>query len=134
LCGTAVDTGLSKVGCFIGDHTKTAINSLFNTGTSIGVMCFVMPIGELLPKHIPSFCSLRDGGLAPGLDVDRLLSAARVAMSRRDRELTAADERLLRFLFLLTRKEREDALARAQEKRWLRAEQALRAADATFGP
>ena len=48
-------SGELKVGCFIGDHTKTAIGSLFNTGTSVGVMCLILPDGELLPKHVPSF-------------------------------------------------------------------------------
>ncbi|MCA9073348.1 MAG: hypothetical protein KDA84_30700, partial [Planctomycetaceae bacterium] len=55
LTGDAIDTAQTKVGCYIGDHTKTAIGSLFNTGSSIGVMCMVLPGGELLPKHVPSF-------------------------------------------------------------------------------
>ena len=38
LAGESLDTGSTKVGCFIGDHTKTALASLINTGSSIGVM------------------------------------------------------------------------------------------------
>ena len=117
LQGTPVDTGLSKVGCFIGDHTKTALGSLFNTGSSIGVMCTILPGGELLPKHVPSFASIWHGELAPGLAFERLLAAARIAMLRRDCELTAAEERLWQHLFHTTRREREDAIDRSRAKR-----------------
>lgn len=116
LGGTAVDTGLLKVGCFIGDYTKTAIGSLFNTGSSIGVMCLVLPGGELLPKHIPSFCSIWHGSLAPGLPLERSLAAARVSMRRRSCNLTPPHERLLRAVYQMSHREREEALVRAQEK------------------
>ena len=43
LWGEPIDSGSTKVGCFIGDHSKTAICSLFNTGTSVGVMSMVLP-------------------------------------------------------------------------------------------
>jgi len=117
LSGTAIDTGLTKVGSFIGDHTKTALNSLLNTGTSVGVMCMILPGGELLPKHIPSFTSIWHGELAEGLPLERCLEGARAALRRRERELTPAHERLLRHLHYLTRAEREEALAHFQEKR-----------------
>ena len=69
LQGDPVPTGQAKVGCFIGDHTRTGMGSMLNTGTAIGVMCNVLPAGILLPKHVPSFTavSLRPGraGLPP---------------------------------------------------------------------
>ncbi len=34
--GESVDTGLTKIGCFIADHAKTAIGSLLNTGSRLG--------------------------------------------------------------------------------------------------
>ena len=40
--GARVDTGLMKVGSFLGDHTKTSVNVLFNTGTTVG------PFAQLL--------------------------------------------------------------------------------------
>ena len=63
LQGDPIPTGEAKVGCFIGDHTRTGMGSMLNTGTSIGVMCNVLPAGILLPKHVPSFTavSLRPG-------------------------------------------------------------------------
>ncbi|MCA9116724.1 MAG: hypothetical protein KDA79_16700, partial [Planctomycetaceae bacterium] len=88
LAGTPVDSGSGKVGCFIGDHTKTALCSLFNTGSSIGVMCMVLPGGELLPKHIPSFSRVWHGSLQEGGPLEPHLETARLAMSRRNHSLT----------------------------------------------
>src|SRR6185369_760777 len=78
LNGEPIDTGLTKVGCFIGDFTKTGLGSLFNTGSSVGVMCMILPGGELLPKFLPSFSAVWHGAIAPGLTLDRNLTAARV--------------------------------------------------------
>ena len=58
LGGDPVATGQAKVGCFIGDHTRTGMGSQLNTGTAIGVMCNVLPAGPLLPKHVPSFAAV----------------------------------------------------------------------------
>ena len=116
LTGEVLDTQRTKVGCFIGDHTKTAIGSLFNTGSSIGVMCLILPGGELLPKHVPSFTRIWHGELCEGWDLNRSLETARTAMGRRGMELTAAEERLLRHLERQTWAEREAALARFGRK------------------
>jgi len=73
LTGHVFETNETKVGCFIGDHTKTAIGSLFNTGASIGVMCMILPGGELLPKHVPSFSRVWHGELVNGWNLNRSL-------------------------------------------------------------
>jgi UDP-N-acetylglucosamine diphosphorylase/glucosamine-1-phosphate N-acetyltransferase len=44
----------NKCGVFIGDYSRSAINTSFNTGTVVGVSCNVFGNG-LSPKHIPSF-------------------------------------------------------------------------------
>jgi len=118
LAGVPLDTGTNKVGCFIGDHSKTALCSLFNTGSSIGVMSMVLPGGELLPKHIPSFTRIWHGRLEalPDGGLEASLAAARVAMSRRNVELTSATERLLRRVFAETAEERSTALVRTKRK------------------
>ena len=110
LDGDPVDTSSTKVGCFIGDHTKTAIDSMFNTGSSIGVMSMVLPGGELLPKFVPSFSKVWHGHLAEGWDLDRSLETARTCMKRRDHELTAAQENLLRHLQHTTQARRAEAI------------------------
>jgi len=115
--GLPVETGSKKVGCFIGDHTKTALGSLFNTGSSIGVMCMVLPAGELLPKHVPSFCRIWYGVPDDRLDLDAALQTARTAMARRHVELSPAQEQVLRHLYNQTREERAAAISRFAEKR-----------------
>ena len=116
LSGVSIDSGEMKVGCFIGDHTKTAIGSLFNTGSSIGVMCLILPDGELLPKHIPSFSRIWHGELIEGLPLEKGLATARVALERRNLELTAVQEQLLRRVHAQTLTERERAIDRFAEK------------------
>ena len=117
LSGKSVDSGMVKVGCFIGDHAKTGLGSLFNTGSSIGVMCMILPGGELLPKHVPSFTAVWHGELADAMPFERSLVAARIAMQRRDVEMTDAQERLLHWIHSATQSERDEAILRFQEKR-----------------
>jgi len=110
----SVDTGSTKVGCFIGDHTKAAIGCLLNTGTIVGVMSMLLPDGGLLPKHVPSFAWHRHGRIESSDDVlARGIDAARIAMSRRNCALTAAGEELLRHAYAATCGEREGAFRRA---------------------
>ena len=53
LQGDPVKTGQTKVGCFIGDHTRTGMGSMLNTGTSIGVMCNVLARRPALAQARP---------------------------------------------------------------------------------
>ncbi|MEX0717548.1 MAG: putative sugar nucleotidyl transferase [Planctomycetaceae bacterium] len=115
LVGEAIDTGSTKVGCFIGDHTKTAIGSLFNTGSSVGIMCLILPGGELLPKHVPSFSRVWHGELVEPWDLARNLDTAQAAMFRRGTKLTPAMERLIRYHFESTSEERAVALHRSRD-------------------
>ena len=112
LSGQPIDSGSTKVGSFFGDHAKTALCSQFNTGSSIGVMTMVLPGGELLPKHIPPFSRIWHGAIDDNLDLESALATARMAMSRRDQELSPAQERLLRHLYQSTANERAAAIAR----------------------
>ncbi len=41
--GRIVPTGATKVGCFLGDHTKTGLGTLLNTGTNAGAFCNLLP-------------------------------------------------------------------------------------------
>lgn len=117
LQGELVDSGLMKVGSFFGDHTKVAIDSMFNTGTSIGVMAMVVPGGRLLPRHIPSFCSVQYGELSADWPLEESLASCRIAMGRRDQVMTAGEERLIRQVYVDTSDEREMAMNRVAEKK-----------------
>ena len=58
---TPVSTGSTKVGSLIGDHTKTSIGTLMNTGAYVGAMALIATNGKLLPKFLPSFAWYRRG-------------------------------------------------------------------------
>jgi UDP-N-acetylglucosamine diphosphorylase / glucose-1-phosphate thymidylyltransferase / UDP-N-acetylgalactosamine diphosphorylase / glucosamine-1-phosphate N-acetyltransferase / galactosamine-1-phosphate N-acetyltransferase len=79
-----VDTGEMKVGCFIGDHVRTAIGTMLNTGTVVGpgsnIFGATMP-----PRHVLPF-SWGGGGVVHALE--RFIETTEVAMGRRDVMLT----------------------------------------------
>lgn len=80
--GGDVDTGMTKLGCLLGDHVKTAIGTMLNTGTVVGPGANVFG-GEMPPKHVPPF-SWGDGKY----DRDKFLDTAAHVMARRDVELS----------------------------------------------
>jgi UDP-N-acetylglucosamine diphosphorylase/glucosamine-1-phosphate N-acetyltransferase len=117
LGGDPVPTGMAKVGCFIGDHTRTGMGSMLNTGTVVGVMCNVLPAGILLPKHVPSFAAVLYGRVAPGFPLEQLFATARIVMSRRGKVFTATEEQLYAELYEQTYLERERAFQRTRDNR-----------------
>ncbi|MBN2564969.1 MAG: transferase, partial [Candidatus Eisenbacteria bacterium] len=104
--GRAVDTESTFVGATIGDHTKTAIGTKLNTGTVIGVFCNVVSSG-FPPKYIPSFSWCTPDGVVEH-ELEKALSTARLVMSRRDVEMSAAEEELIRSAHGETAGERRD--------------------------
>ena len=90
---------------------------MLNTGTSIGVMCNVLPAGLLLPKHIPSFTSVLYGRVAPGFPLDQLMATAEIVMGRRGQAFSNAEKQLYLDLHEQTRLERERAFAKARDKK-----------------
>jgi len=92
-----VDTGSLFVGLFMGDHTKTGINTMFNTGTVVGVGCNVYGAGVPL-RFIPSF-TWGGAEIIAKCDLEKTLDTARRAMARRKMILTLAQEKVLRKLY-----------------------------------
>lgn len=115
--GKPVDSGDTKVGAFIGDHTKTGIGCLFNTGTVVGMMSLLIPNGEPFPKTIPSFCWFFRGRVSRGRGLKPLIETARIAMGRRKVELTEADAELFEKLYQITKPERDEAIKRGRERK-----------------
>jgi UDP-N-acetylglucosamine diphosphorylase / glucose-1-phosphate thymidylyltransferase / UDP-N-acetylgalactosamine diphosphorylase / glucosamine-1-phosphate N-acetyltransferase / galactosamine-1-phosphate N-acetyltransferase len=95
------DTGESKIGCFLGDHVKTAIGTLLNTGTVIEVGSNLF--GGMPPKYMPPFSW---GEPEAPYDFDRFAQTAQVVMARRDVELGDGGRALLRTAWEATRGER----------------------------
>ena len=115
--GESVDSGDLKVGAFIGDHTKTGLATLFNTGTIVGVMCNILPAGELLPRYIPSFSATFGGTLSRGLGLKKLLATARHAVQRRKVALTDADVAMFEHIYEATDPERRELIKKARRKK-----------------
>lgn len=118
LGGDPVATGQAKIGCFLGDHTRTGLGSMINTGTVVGVMCNLLPAGPLLPKHVPSFAAVRYGRVAPGFPLEEMFATARIVKSRRGEVFTPIEEQLYLDLYEQTRLERERAFQKARERRF----------------
>lgn len=107
--GQLIDSGSLFVGLFMGDHSKSGINTMFNTGTVVGVMSNVFGAGYP-PKYIPSFT----WGGAEALvehNFDKAIDTARKVMSRRKVEFTDAHKRFYRHIFEMTRDERNKLIA-----------------------
>ncbi|MEW6685967.1 MAG: putative sugar nucleotidyl transferase [Candidatus Edwardsbacteria bacterium] len=92
-----INTRSLKVGCFIGDHTKTAIGTLINTGTIIGVVSNVFG-GGVVKKFLPSF-SWGDSEKFVEHKLDNALKTAKTVMSRRNVSMNQAYEGLFRIVF-----------------------------------
>jgi UDP-N-acetylglucosamine diphosphorylase / glucose-1-phosphate thymidylyltransferase / UDP-N-acetylgalactosamine diphosphorylase / glucosamine-1-phosphate N-acetyltransferase / galactosamine-1-phosphate N-acetyltransferase len=110
---TSIRTGSTKVGALIGDHAKTSIGTLFNTGACVGAMTLLVSSGRLLPKFIPSFTWYLEDSISHGTGKERLFATAAKAMSRRKRLWTADDEALWNHVYELTAPERDEAIARS---------------------
>jgi len=113
--GKLTDTGSGKVGAFIGDHAKTSIGTLINTGTMIGMMSNILGVGSLLPKSVPSFVMYMEGMFFKA-GRKKLAETARTAMSRRKVAMLPEEEELLGFLFELTKDERMDAVKKSRKE------------------
>src|SRR5262249_12266109 len=116
LGGVPVRTGQTKVGCFIGDHTKTALGSLINTGSNIGCFCNLLPSGPLMPKYVPPFAAWWNGRLQENGDLERLGRTAAEVMRRRGADFTEAHAEMMRMLFEHTAAERRRALREAEQR------------------
>lgn len=98
-------TGLQFCGLMMGDHSKCGINTMFNTGTVVGVSANIF--GSGFPRNfIPSFSW---GGSAGFITYkpEKVFEVAKVVMSRRHVELTETDINILKTVFEETAKWRK---------------------------
>jgi UDP-N-acetylglucosamine diphosphorylase/glucosamine-1-phosphate N-acetyltransferase len=116
--GDKLPTGRYKVGSYIGDHTKTGLNTLLNCGTAIGAFCNLLPTGSYMPTTIPSF-TLCNETMVEQWDLRLLFQTASVVMRRRGCELTDAHTNLYFSLYEQTSELRR-RLHRDHEQRRLR--------------
>jgi UDP-N-acetylglucosamine diphosphorylase/glucosamine-1-phosphate N-acetyltransferase len=82
LNGKAIPTGKQFLGLIMGDHSKTAINTMFNTGTVVGVNCNIFGAG-FPPKFIPSY-SWGGSEKLTEYNFDKAIEVAKTVMRRRN--------------------------------------------------
>lgn len=111
-----VNTGSTKVGSLIGDHTKTSIGTLLNTGSYVGAMALIATHGKLMPKFLPSFAWFVEGAVTKGFGRKKVYETARVAMSRRKCVWTPADEALWDAVYEMTAPARDEAIRRGRKQ------------------
>ncbi len=99
-----VDTGLQFCGLIMGDHSKCGINTMFNTGTVIGVSTNIY--GSNFPRNfIPSF----SWGGAAGLTTYALSKAyetAELVIDRKHEDFTEEDKKIMKHIFEISSKYR----------------------------
>jgi len=102
---TLVDSELTKVGAFIGDHAKTGIGTLLNTGISIGFASNIFGGGMIQQKYIPAFFW---GSVErqEEYQLEKAIQTARTVMKRRNVKLEKDEVNLFKKIFQLTEKER----------------------------
>ena len=97
-------TGLQFCGLMMGDHSKCGINTMFNTGTVVGVSSNIY--GSNFPRNfIPSF----SWGGAQGFSIyqiNKAIETAKLVYKRRNVELDEKEIRILEHIFEITKKHR----------------------------
>lgn len=93
-------TGLQFCGLMMGDHSKCGINTMFNTGTVVGVSANIF--GSGFPRNfVPSFSWGGASGFTTYL-TKKAFETARIVMSRRHVEFTDEDAKILQHVFEAT--------------------------------
>ena len=99
-----MDTGLQFCGLIMGDHSKCGINTMFNTGTVVGVGANIFG-GGFPPTHIASF----SWGGADGMEeykFDKMIETANRVYARRSIKMDAIEKQILESIFQQTDSDR----------------------------
>lgn len=101
-----VKTGLQFCGLMMGDHSKCGINTMFNTGTVVGVSANIF--GSGFPRNfVPSFSWGGASGMTTYI-TKKAFETAKIVMSRRKVEFTEQDAQILEHVFEESAKWRKD--------------------------
>lgn len=90
-----VDTGRMFMGLLCGDHSKSAINTAFNTGTVAGI-CGIFVHEGFLANNIPSFAWTGRKN-SPIYKFDKAIEVAQKVVSRRNKELLPEEIELMKI-------------------------------------
>jgi UDP-N-acetylglucosamine diphosphorylase/glucosamine-1-phosphate N-acetyltransferase len=99
-------TGLQFCGLMMGDHSKCGINTMFNTGTVIGVSTNIF--GSGFPRNfVPSFSWGGASGFTTYI-TKKAFETAKIVMGRRKIEFTEEDAKIMEHIFEETKKFRKE--------------------------
>lgn len=102
--GEMVDSGSQFMGLIMGDHSKTAINTMFNTGTTVGFSCNIFGAG--FPKKFVSSFIWGGAGESEVYELGKSIETAKKVMLRRNKIMSDDEEKLFSKIFELTEQER----------------------------
>jgi len=100
----SVKTGLQFCGLLMGDHSKCSINTMFNTGTVVGVSANIFGSG-FPEKFVPSF-SWGNGSEAITYKLEKAIDTANRMMARRNTSLSTGEIAVLKHIFDNSEKQR----------------------------
>lgn len=95
--GEEQDSHQQFVGIMMGDHSKTAINCVINSGTVTGVNCNILS-RDFPPKLIHSFSWVGSNVIQP-YKLDKALDTMKIMMARRDIELSKPYQQMMTRIF-----------------------------------
>ena len=99
-------TGLQFCGLMMGDHSKCGINTMFNTGTVIGVSTNIF--GSGFPRNfVPSFSWGGAAGFSTYI-TSKAFQTAKIVMARRNVAFSEEDAKILEYVFEETKKFRKE--------------------------
>ena len=93
-------TGLQFCGLIMGDHSKCGINTMFNTGTVVGVSANIF--GSGFPRNFVASFSWGGASGVSTYKAEKVFEVAEIVMKRRGIDLTAADKAILTAIFEMT--------------------------------
>lgn len=96
--GERHDSESQFVGLLMGDHSKSGIGSLFNTGTVIGTNCNIFG-GGLPPQELPSFTWGSTLKRFTTYRLEKALRVAEIVMKRRNRELSSGEKKIFETVY-----------------------------------
>ncbi|WP_238785638.1 putative sugar nucleotidyl transferase [Blattabacterium cuenoti] len=95
-----ISTKIQFLGMIMGDHSKSSINTQFNTSTVVGVGANIFGYG-FPPRFIPSF-SL--GGIQNNRKIpfEKVCKTAKIVMKRRNKQFSIIEKNILEYIYKLS--------------------------------
>jgi len=99
-------TGLQFCGLMMGDHSKCGINTMFNTGTVVGVSANIF--GSGFPRNFVASFSWGGASGFVTYQTNKAFEVAKIVMARRHVEFTDQDKAILEHVFEVSKKWRNE--------------------------